>query len=188
MIREPMSKWDFPSAQAEMAGTRTILDLRDLVRQQLPSFSLDGTDIQTRFESAATQADLDDLAALMRKVSDAAAKIAQAAQSRNGVHDILQTIGLIGADLDTPLKQARADLQRIDPDAAGSNAESVTNRVNGSRTIGLLWVIAVGASVAFVLTLTTLLLVFVFLPIRRRKAVAAAATAASGGGDAEPPA
>ena len=185
VVREPMSKWDFPSAQAEMAGTRTILDLRDLIEKQLPSFSLDGTDIQTRFESAATQADLDDLAALMRKVSDASAKFAQAAQSRNGVHDILQTIGLIGADLDTPLKQARADLQRIDPDAAGSKAESVTNRVNGSRTIGLLWVIAVGASVAFVLTLTTLLLVFVFLPIRRRKAAAAGA---AGGGDAEPPA
>jgi hypothetical protein len=175
-VRDPMNGWDFPSAEAAMAKVGAILDLRNQVGKILPGFSLDGTRIQTLFESASTQADLDSLASLLKKVSDASDKVARATQLRNGGHDFLQTIGLISADLDTPLKQAHAALQNIDLDGAASKADSVINRVNGSSELGLLWVIAAGAVLAFVLMLTALLIGFVLLPARRRKASSAAST------------
>jgi hypothetical protein len=180
-----MNGWDFPAAEAAMAKVGTILDLRDQVGKTLPGFSLDGTQIQTLFETASTQADLDSLASLLKKVSDASGKVARATQLRNGGHDFLQTIGLISADLDTPLRQARTDLQNIDPDGAASRAESVINRVNGSSELGLLWVIAAGAVLAFVLMLTTLLVGFVLMPARRRKASSAASASSGGHGDVD---
>jgi hypothetical protein len=184
-VRDPMSGWDFPAAEAAVAKVGAILDLRDQVGKVVPGFSLDGTRVQTLFESASTQADLDNLTALIQKVSQASGEVAKATQLRNGGHDFLQTIGLISADLDTPLRQARTDLQNIDPDGATSRAESVINRVNGSSELGLLWVIAAGAVLAFVLMLTTLLVGFVLVPARRRKASSAASASSGGHGDVD---
>ena len=181
-VRGPMGDWDFPSAQADMAKVGAILDLRDLVGKQLTGLSLDGTRIQTMFESASTPADLDDLAALLKRMSDASQKVAHAAAVRDGSRDILQAIGLTGADLDTPLKQARADLQNVDPDGAISKADSVVARVNGSSEIGLLWVIAAAAVLAFVLMLMALLVGFVLLPARRRKTLSDGADSAGSDG------
>jgi hypothetical protein len=169
-VREPMSNWDFATARTEMDKTAAVLDLRASIRKALPSFSMDGTQIQTLFESATTQADLDALSSLMTRMSDATGKVAQAAALKSGGHNILQMLGLVGADLDTPLNQARADLQKMDPDDAGAKAQSVIDRVNGSEWLGLLWLAAAGALIAFLVLLISLLIGLVIVPFRRRQA------------------
>ena len=67
------------------------------------------------------------------------------------------------------LKGARTDLERISPDLAGPEAQSVIDRVNGSSGQGLLRVGVVGGSLALFL-LGVALIVF---DRRRRSAVVA---------------
>jgi hypothetical protein len=167
-IRQPMSTWDFTVAGTAIDTAKRILGVRDSIGAQLPGFSLDGTVIQQKFESAATQADLDDLLALIKKEADAAAKVGQATKLRNGNLSILQTIGLLGADLDTPLKGARTDLQNVKPDSASTQAQTVIDLVNGSSGQGTLRAGAVGGALGLLLILIAL----IALLLRRKPALA----------------
>ncbi len=167
-IRGPMSNWDFDAARTAMATAGEIVDVRDAIEQQLAGFSLDGTDIQKRFESAATQEDLDSLLSLIKQESGAAASVDRATKLDNGGRSILQTIGLIGTDVETPLEQARADLQGVEPEQAGNEAQSVIDRLNGSSDQGLLRV-ALVVGTLLILLVVVLLIVFIR---RRRRAVA----------------
>lgn len=164
-IRGPMSAWDFTVAGTAIDTAKQIVGVRDSIASLLSGFSLDGTVIREKFESAATQADLDDLLALIKKEADAAAKLAEATKLKDGSHSILQTIGLVGADLDTPLKGARAELQNVKPDSAVTQAQSVIDLINGSSDQGMMrGGIVVGAlGVLFVLVALLVLL------LRRRK-------------------
>jgi hypothetical protein len=155
-----MADWDFTAADKEMAVAGQILALRD---QMAPNLSLDGTVLQDQFETAATASDLDGLLALAKNESGAAGKIDGAAKLRSAGTNPLQAIGLLGADPDRALGRARSDLQAGKPDTAASEAQAVTDQINGSATQGL---VRAGATVGI---LAILLLVVVLWRVRSRK-------------------
>lgn len=163
-VRTPMSTWDFAAAQTAMATAGEILDVRDSIRSQLTGFSLDGTSIEREFDSATSQSDLDSLLTLIKKESDAAGKLDAATKLDGQSRNIVQSLGLAGTDIDTALKQAKTDLQNVKPDAAATEAQSVTDQLNGAASQGLL---RIGASLALIALLVVAVAAVVF--VRRRR-------------------
>ena len=111
-VRGPMASWDFVSAQTAMDTVTQILTLRTAIQKKVSGLSLDGTPIQTQFEAAKTQADLDAVLALIKSEADAAGKVAQAEQLNDGSHSIFQTIGLLGTDPGASITKATGALER----------------------------------------------------------------------------
>jgi len=174
-IRGPMSSWGFAQAGTAMDTAKQVIGIRDSIAALVPGLSLDGTVLQKKFESAATQADLADLLTLIKKEADAAAKVDQATKLRNGSRSILQTIGLLGADLETPLTGARTDLQNIKTDSAVTQAQSVIDLIDNSNDQGMMRAGAVAAALGLLLVLIALI---VLLLRRRKRAVAPTGPAA----------
>ncbi len=178
-IREPMANWEFDSAQSAMAAARQIIDSRDSIGKLIPNLSLDGTTLQTQFETATTQADLDNLLSLIKKEADAAVRVDQATKLSNNSRSILESIGLLGTDVRTPLTQAKADLANVKPESATAGAQRVIDSIDNSKDQGLLR----AGSVAGVLALILLLLALVIFLLRRRPTVVVLAI---GGGPTDP--
>jgi hypothetical protein len=174
-VRGPMSTWDFAAAQKAMATETQILALRDQIQTSLPGLSLDGSPIQTKFEAAATQTDLDALLVLTKKEADAATKLAQAKQLNDGSHGIFQTVGLIGANPAASITQATDAIKNAKPDDASSAAQNAIDVLNGSSDQGLMRLGAV------LILLLVLVAVAVLLTVRRKRRGAALATATAVG-------
>jgi len=176
-VREPMAAWGFDTAETAMGTIGHILDLRGQIEASA-GFTLDGTAVQQQFEQAQSQTDLDQLATFLQQEADAAAKVDQANKLYNGNRDLLQSLGLMGTDLLTPLNQARTDLVRLKPDDASSSAQVVIDTIKKSSDKGLALVTTAFVSAIGVLGLI-LLIVLVFA-LRRRRRRPAAALAAGG--------
>ncbi len=165
-IREPMAAWDFGTAKTAMGTGQQIIELRDQIGKEISDFSLDGTTIQQRFESAQNLRDLDDLLVVIRKEAGAASKVAQATKAAGESRSLLQSIGLLGTDIQTPLDRSKEALRRVEPDDAATAASTVIDRIGGSNEQGLLRVAtALGTVLALVLVAT------LFLVWRRRRHV-----------------
>jgi hypothetical protein len=164
-IREPMQSWDFASAEAAMTTAGEILDLRDAVEKTIPSYSPNGSTVQKDFETASIQDDLDTLQSVMQKMSDASGTIAQATKLRDGSRSLLQTIGLIGTDLDIPMKHALADLQAVEPGKAQSDAQTAIDELDGASGVGMLRT----AVAAGLLGLVLIAAIWLVLVLRRRR-------------------
>jgi hypothetical protein len=137
-VRSPMASWDFAAAQTAMDTVNQILTLRDRIQGSVSILSLDGTAIQTQFEAAKTQADLDALLALTKRESDAAARVAQAQQLNDGGYSIFQTIGLLGTDPGASIGEAAAAIKNVKPDDASAAAQKAIDAINGASTQGLI--------------------------------------------------
>lgn len=168
-VRNPMASWDFSAAPTAIGTATQILTLRDQAAKNLPGLSLDGTPLQTLFESASTQSDLTVVLDMAKNEADAAATVGQATQLNDASRSILQTVGLIGTDLSVPLTQANTALKNVKPDDASASAQQVIDAINGSSDQGLIRV-AVLIGLLLVVLLLVLLLVL-FLRRRRRHAV-----------------
>jgi hypothetical protein len=164
-IRAPLQSWDFAAAEAAMTTAGEILDLRDAVEKTIPSYSPNGSTVQKDFETAAIQDDLESLQSVMQKMFDASEMIAHATELRDGSHSLLQTIGLIGTDTDTPIKHALADLQSAEPGKAQSEAQTASDEIDGASNVGLLR----AAVAAGLLGLTLILAFWLALFLRRRR-------------------
>ena len=173
-VRGPMASWDFVSAQTAMDTVTQILTLRTEIQENVSGLSLDGTPIQTQFEAAKTQADLDAVLALIKSEADAAGKVAQAKQLNDGSHSIFQTIGLIGTDPGASIAKATSALTSAKPDDASAAAQQAIDTINGSADQGLM---RLGAVLGLLLAL---LAVVLFVLWRRRRRVAAAMVPAAG--------
>jgi hypothetical protein len=158
-----MANWEFDSAQAAMATAKQIIDSRDSIAKLIPDLSLDGTVLQNQFESAETQTNLDGLLSLIKKEADAATRVDWATRLSNRSPSILESIGLLGTDVQTPLAQAKADLANVKPETASTSAQRVIDSIDKSRDQGLLRAGSVAGIVALLLLLLGLI---VFL--RRR--------------------
>jgi hypothetical protein len=163
-IRAPMSKWQFSTAKTAMATAQQIIETRDSVQKLISGLSLDATVLRRQFEAAATQADLDDLLASIKKEADAAARVDEATKRSNDNRTILQSIGLLGTDVQTPLTQAKTDLSNVKPESATANAQAVIDSIAKSSDQGLLRAGAVAGVLAIILLLLALV---VFLRRRR---------------------
>ncbi len=158
-VRAPMASWDFAGAEKAMATSSEILGVRDGIEKLLSGFSLDGTSIQQAFEGATGQTDLDSLLTLIKKEADAAGAIDRATKLRDG-NGIFQTVGLLGTDIETPLKQATTDLANVRPDSAGARAQSVIDQIQGSRLQGI---VRLGVLLALLLAIAFLVVLNVFI-------------------------
>jgi len=162
-VRSPMASWSFPTAETAMATATQILALRDQVQKGGGDLSLDKTPIQTQFEAAKTQADLDTLLALAKKEAAAAAKVAQAKQLNDGSHSVFQTVGLMGTDPGASIKQATEALKNAKPDDASAAAQKAIDLINGSGDQGMM---RLGIMLVLILALVA---VVGFLTMRRRR-------------------
>jgi hypothetical protein len=181
-IREPMADWEFESAQAAMTTAKEIIDARDSIGKLIPDLSLDGTALQTQFEAATTQADVDNLLSLIQKEAEAAARVDRAAKLSSNSRSVLESIGLLGADVQTPLTQARTDLANVRPESATAGAQKVIDSLEKSSDQGLL---RIGAAAGTLAVLLLLLALAVFL-LRRRPRSAALGAAIGPGGPVPP--
>ncbi len=172
-VRGPMASWDFSGAQTAMDTMAQILALRAEIQKNVSGLSLDGTPIQTQFEAAKTQADLDAVLALIKSEADAAGKVAQAKQLNDGSHSIFQTIGLLGTDPGASIAKATSALKSAKPDDARIAAQQAIDTINGSADQGLT---RFGAVLGLLLALLALVL-FVLWHRRRRASVAMASAA-----------
>ena len=176
-VRQPMANWAFSAAETAMGMAKQVLDSRDSIGKLLPNLSLDGTLLQKQFEAATTQADLDNLLSLVKKEADAAVKVDQAAKLTSNSRSILESIGLLGADFQTPLTQAKADLANVKPESATTSAQRVIDGIDKSKDQGLLR----AGSVAGILALILLLLALVIFLLRRRRRPTIVVLAMGGG-------
>jgi hypothetical protein len=135
-IRNPMAAWDFGPATRAMSTAAAILALRDQAQQSFTGLELDGTVMQTGFEGAKTQADLDALLALAKNEAAAAATVAQANDLYNGKQGFVQVVGLIGSDPAASIAAAKDALARVKPDAASAAAQSAIDTIQGSTSQG----------------------------------------------------
>ncbi|MGD0020073.1 MAG: hypothetical protein ABSD62_12530 [Candidatus Limnocylindrales bacterium] len=174
-IRSPMASWSFDTAQTAMDAATQILTLRDQVQKNGAGLTLDGTPIQTQFEGAKTQADLDALLALTKKEADAAALVAQAKQLNDRSHSIFQTVGLIGTDPGASIAQATDAVKNAKPDDATAAAQTAIDLINGSGDQGMM---RLGVLLALILAIAAV----VFLTLRRRRRVVAPAVAMTADG------
>jgi hypothetical protein len=163
-LRSPMAGWDFPTAQKAMDSITDILSLRDHAEKAMSDLELDGTVLQSQFEAARTQADLDAVLALAKGEADAADRVAEAGQLKDGSRTVLQTVGLLGTDLEGPLGQARTSLADVKPDDASNAAQTVIDTINKSGDQGTL-----RAGVFSGVLLGILLLAVTGLLLRRRR-------------------
>jgi hypothetical protein len=163
-LRSPMAGWDFPTAQKAMDSIAEILSLRDQAETTMSDLELDGTVLQAQFEAAKTQADLDAVLALAKKEADAADRVAEAGRLKDGSRTVLQTVGLLGTDLEGPIGQARTSLADVKPDDAANAAQTVIDAINRSGDQGTL-----RAGVFFGLLLGIVLLAAAGLLLRRRR-------------------
>jgi hypothetical protein len=173
-VRNPMAAWDFPTAQTAMDAVNQILQLRDQIQKSVPGVNLDGTSIQTQFQAASTEADLDALLTLTKKEADAAAKLGQAKQLNGGSRSIFQTIGLLGTDPAASIAQATTAIKNVKPDDASASAQQAIDDINGSAGQGMLRVGIVAG------LLLALLAVVLFVWWRRRRRAGAAVAPLAG--------
>lgn len=159
-VRSPMASWNFDGAETALASVRKILDLRDRIQSDFPDLKFDGTTIQAKFESASSQKDLDAVLALTQKEADAASKLVEAKSLSGADRTILQSIGLLGTDLQPLIDAATTELKAIDPDAASADAARVTDGINASSNQGMLRIFLL-LGILLVLLLAMLVAIFV---------------------------
>jgi hypothetical protein len=164
-VREPMATWSFVDATDEMSTVQQILDLRSKIESTVKGLTLDGTQIQKDFESAKTPADLEAVLALARSEADAAGVVAKAIGVHDGDRSFLQSVGLMGVDVETKFQAARADLAAVKPDAATAEAQSVIDTIDQSNDQGF---VRAAAATVTGLVVALLLLLFLVVLIRRR--------------------
>lgn len=178
-VRSPMAKWEFDTAEAAMASAGEILDLREQIHQDVPGLKLDGTKIQSKFEDASSQADLDALLALTQEEADAASKLAEANSMSKQHRGFLGSIGLVGTDFKPLIDKAATELKAIDPGPAAADATRVTNQIRASSNQGVLRIFLLLG----ILLLLLLAAVIAVLVIRsRRRPVVGVAPDEGGGG------
>jgi len=145
VVLGPLESWDFAAAQTAMTAVGQVLDLRDQLSKGTPAVTLDGTGVQNAFEAATVESSLADVIDRERKTVSAAAKVAAAQKARDKDHGFVQSIGLIGVNLDTPLGRAGTELAKVEPDLATRDAQSVIDDIDAATTVGWLRVaLAIG--------------------------------------------
>ncbi len=169
VVRLPMAGWDFTTATTAMTAAKQVLDLRSQIQTAVSGLSLDGSAIETKFESAQTISDLSDVIALENKELAAAKKVNDAAALQNSSRSLFQSAGLIGSDPGSLVTAAIASLKQLKPDEATRSAQQAVDMINNSTSQGQM---RVGILVAVLLVLL-LLVVFFVIRRRRRHAVAA---------------
>jgi hypothetical protein len=182
-VQTSMEAWDFATAQKAMATATKILTLRDQIKKTLPDFDQNGTQLEKLFESAKSAADLDSVLTVAQAEADTASKMSEATSAKDGSHNPLQAIGLLGTDLGATMTQATTELSQAKPADASASAQKVIDDVNGATVLGLVRLLLL-----IVLLLLAGALAFLGRWLMRRRAAMALATATAVGATVDMPA
>jgi hypothetical protein len=136
VVRVDMSDWSFGQATTAIAAARDVLLLRDELSSRATALGLDpGTALELAYEGASGS--LAAAASLAHQQIDTLTEIAAARDAVTGPHDLVATIGLVGADPGTEYAAARSAWAAGDVAAAKEAADrSLLTVANASRAGG----------------------------------------------------
>ena len=176
-----MSGWEFARIDETVAAGLAVLETRDDLRvaSKRLGVTIPGT-FQQDYEAADNSVDeLDTIRIALEDQLDAVEAVEAAVAAAAEPRDFLTRIGLMGADVTSPLSQARAELSAGNPDAARAAAADEIRLLADASDVGkgrVMW--TVGGVVGGLLLLVGLVLLLRRRGRRRRAAVAALAAEA----------
>jgi hypothetical protein len=183
-IRQPLTTWDFPAAQAAVAVAGVAWDVTGQTDAALPGLDARHGPAAKAWAAAATTADLV-VAGTLAQAQLAAAKDVRDTQALAATPlDFVQKVGLLGSSI-PPVDPAIPAVRDGRLDAAAATTASVRAAIGALRDVGQLRV-----NIAVSITLALLLLIAVTLVLRarsrrrrRNESVAATVSSAALGSD-----
>lgn len=169
-ISQAMAAWRFTDATAGLQEAATVRDLAEQIDRALPGADTVTGVVETRFESAASLADLQATQQFAEGLLDAANAVSRADLAVSQATGPIETVGLAGHDLTTVQANAHHAIAAGDAAAATAGAAQVTQTVAAATEWGLIR-LGIGAFLALVL-----LVVAAWLIRRRRRQTAASGT------------
>jgi hypothetical protein len=162
-VRQTMSGWEFGTATTLLARARNVLAMERAIEAEAPKLDLTlPSNVREAFEREGTASALDEA----RFEQEAMTAIAGAMQARAESQGAARVVGLIGANPDSILKDARAAFEEGNMAQAQALAESARSAWVGAAGVGQLRILG---SVAGSLGVLLLLSLFIWTrPTRRR--------------------
>jgi hypothetical protein len=174
-VRRPMSDWQFPAAEEQMADAEAVLgQAHDIATVATALGVAPPVDLRSAFEGASQS--FDDATRIATAELVAARSVQAAANAVAAPRAPLVTLGLLGTDPAASLQAVLAAFSAGTPTAA-ADADALTNAIAGATQIGrdrLLIGLAIGA--VAVVALLVLAAVFWRRRARRPPSVAAASS------------
>lgn len=162
VIRDAMGAWVFPRANELIDDADEALERRDAVI--VLSDELD-VEVPADFEARYQQArDLTDVVSALDDQLDALQAVEDSVAAEAADPSFIARIGLIGADLDTPLAEARAALSAGETDRARERAEAVQQVLADADDVGTGRLLRTGAAL-----LGLIVVIGAILVVRRRR-------------------
>ena len=195
-VREPLSGWEFATAQDAITAALPAWTITGATDETLAGIDARHGPVSAEWDKATTKGDLDAAAALAQRQLDAAKDVASAKAIEEAPRDFVQEVGLIGETVPS-LDPAIAAVRTIDTAGASSVTAAIRDVLGRARGAGEL---RIGVTIAVVAVLLLILALLLFVAFRRRRrtrmalaiavAVAGVAGAAAGareGAGAEAP-
>ncbi|MEN9505534.1 MAG: hypothetical protein RI958_1460 [Actinomycetota bacterium] len=133
-VRVPLSDWDFAEAHRQIEAATDIVLQRDELRGLGDSLDLDLTsDLEVAFEAAA---EFDDITSTLDRRRAAAVRVGEAVAAVADDRDVLELVGLIGADPVEVVELARRSLADGDTEAATASADRALDIVGDASSVG----------------------------------------------------
>jgi hypothetical protein len=136
-IRRPMSQWSFDAALAGIETAKQLLALRDEIDRRSGALGVTppGT-LETAYEAAASEADLDAARPIAVGQLDAIGALEGAEAALSAPRDFVTAVGLWGADPGATYASAEAEFQANDLDRAGDDARAAKAVLDGAPDAG----------------------------------------------------
>jgi hypothetical protein len=163
-VTDAMRRWAFEAARAGLGAADEAAASAASVAGILPGIDVAGGPVEQAIRSARTQADLDGAIRLAATQVAIARDVAAAFALEAAPRDALQELGLAGSpSVDHAI--ARSAVQRVDADAARTEAARITALIDGAGEAGLVR----AALIVAVVVGAMLVVVSVILLWRRRR-------------------
>ncbi len=152
VIRTEMSEWDFAAATVAADQSEVILGLRDEIGGAVAAFDGDLPPVlETSYEQAATQAELDETAIVTSQALSAATELGTTAQRIDNTTGFIERVGGIGSDHDGDLRQAVESFDQGEFDLAAGQVAILEGDLDGLFRQGLIRLIALAVGLIAVL-------------------------------------
>ncbi len=148
VLRRALGDWDFRSARQLMDTANQLLDRRDRLRVTIERLGLDLIRSPERqYQDASTHEALVAVSLRLADLQVAADAIALADHQLSAERSVIDRIGLIGTNVDTPLQKAREAFENGHTSLARESAGRTVADLRGSATVGLLRIFIVAGAV-----------------------------------------
>ncbi len=164
LIREPMNEWDFDQATDLIEEGAEVVQTRNAIVALAEELGLDDPDSLEQAYEGATDG-FDDAAELADRQLEAIEAVDQATDAVQADRDFFDWAGLIGANPNRELDEARAAFEADDVDLTLAEAAQVVELIDDAESAGRVRVAWAGGGLGFLLLAGT----GAFLWIRHRR-------------------